>query len=303
MDGIKKDQINLREILRTCRSILEDLNENSLLTMLREQSKNFDSALRLIEKYFSVAENVLDMDKADLGIKTATIFLISLWSKIGQGGTVLDLTKDDWKDILGRAAENAATIDPQEYSLKVFNLYRRAIAFAIEPMRANASQSVIDRMEEIVSLMEDYDESLRTGTVSEVTFIEENLWLSLEAVFLVMTDRMSHKLLPEERKELVEAASALVFQKYRYRHYEEELAVIDECLEYQSNLDKKLSERVNAYIDAMKDELDEFDALVEKAFNTSDFQAAFRGSVELAGSLDAAGILQTQADVDDYFMS
>lgn len=303
MDSIKKDQINLREILRICRSTLEDLNENSLLTMLREQSKNFDSALKLIEKYFSLAENVLDKDKADLGIKTATIFLISLWSKIGQGGTVLDLTKDDWKDILRRAAENAATIDPQEYSLKVFNLYRRAIAFAIEPMRVNASQSVINRMEEIVSLMENYDESLRSGTVSEATFIEENLWLSLEAVFLVMTDRMSHKQLPEERKELVEAASALVFQKYRYRHYEEELAVIDECLEYQSNLDKKLSERVNAYIDAMKDELDEFDALVEKAFNTSDYRAAFRGSIELAESLGAKDILQVQADVDDYFIS
>lgn len=303
MDGIKKDQINLREILRICRTTLEDLNENSLLAMLREQSKNFDSALQFIEKYLSVAENVLDRDKADLGIKTATIFLISLWSKIGQGGTVSDLTKDDWKDILRRAAENAATIDPQEYSLKVFDLYRRSIAFAIEPMRANASQSVIDRMEEIVSIMGDYDEALKTGDMSEVTFIEENLWLSLEAVFLVMTDRMSHKLLPEERRELAEATGALVFQKFRYRHYEEELAVIDECLEYQSNLDKKLSERVNAYIDAMKDELDEFDALAEKAFNTSDYRAAFRGSIELAESLGAKDILQVQADVDDYFIS
>ena len=53
---------------------------------------------------------------------------------------------------------------------------------------------------------------------------------------------MSHSLLPEERRELAEAVSALVFQKIRLSHYDKELAAIDECLEYQKMLDQKLTE-------------------------------------------------------------
>lgn len=298
-----KVKIDLRVILHRCRCTLDNLNENSLLEMLREQNQKFDNALNLIEKYLSAAENVLDQDKAELGIKTATIFLISLWAKLRQGRTISELTNDDWKDILGKSSENAAMIDPQKYTLMVFDLYRRSIAFAIKPMSENASQSAISRMREIVSLMEDYDEALRKGDIIETTFIEENLWLSLEAVFIVLTDRMSYKLLPEERMELVEAASTLVFQKLRYSHYDMELAAIDECLDYQAKLDRRLTEQVNTYREALREELDEFDVLVEKAFSTSDFRAAFHGSRDLAELLRAEDILQSQADIDDYFIS
>lgn len=290
-------------MLQICRSTLNDLNSNTIFIALREQNNNFNNALNSIEKYLPAAENVLDQDKADLGIKTATMFLIGVWSKLKQGGSVSELTKDDWNSIMGAAAENAAMIDPRDYSMMVFDLYRRSIAFAIDPMRENASESVISRLEEIVSLMEGYNEDLETGDMPEIKYIEENLWLSLEAVFLVMADRMSHTLLPEKRRELSEAISALVFQKFRYSHYEEELAVLDECIEYQAKLDQRLTERVNAYVDALKDELDEFDAMVENAFNATDFQAAFRGSIDLAESFGAENILRTQKDVDDFFLS
>lgn len=302
MNENNKNQLNMREMLQLCRNTLDSLSSNSFVEVLRGQNSSFNNALNFIEKYLPVAENVMDQDKSDLSIKTATIFLISLWSKLKQGGSLSELNKDDWNNTLGHAAENAAMIDPKDYSLMVFDLYRRSIAYAIDPMRANASESVISRLEEIVALMDGYAEALDAGDMPETKFIEENLWLSLEAVFLVLTDRMSHTLLPEKRQELAEAVSALVFQKIRYSHYDEELSVINECLEYQAELDQKLTERVNAYKDALNDELDEFDMLVEKAFNTSDFQMAFRGSINLAKSLGADELLQTEQDIDDYFI-
>ena len=302
MNDNNKAQITLREILQLCRSTLNDLNSNTIFAALREQNSNFNNALISIEKYLPAAENVLDQDKYDLSIKTATIFLINLWSKLRQGGSVAELTKEDWNNVLATSAKDAATINPKDYSRKVFDLYKKSIAFAIDPMRENASETVINRLEEIVSLMEDYAEGLEAGDMPETKFIEENLWLSLEAVFLVMTDRMSHSLLPEKRRELAEAISALVFQRFRYSHYEEELAVIDKCFEYQAQLDQRLTEQVNAYIDALNDELDEFDELVEKAFNSSNFQVAFRGSIGLAESVGVKGVLLTKEDIDDYFM-
>lgn len=302
MDSNNKAQITLREILQFCKSSLNDLNSNNIFVALREQNSNFNNALNSIEKYLPAAENILDQDKTNLSIKSAMIFLISLWSKLKHGCSVADLTKDDWNSIMVAAAENTAMIDPKDYSMMVFDLYRKSIAFAIDPMRENASETAINRLEEIVSLMEENSEALETGSMPETKFIEENLWLSLEAVFLVMTDRMSHTLLPEERRELAESVGTLIFQKIRYSHYEEELSVIDECINHQAELDQRLKERINAYIDSLNDELDEFDELVEKAFDTSNFQAALRGSIGLAESVGAKGILLTKEDIDDYFM-
>ena len=296
-------QINLKDILQFCRTAVNELNSSSIVSALREQNERFDKALGTVERILPAAENVLEQGAADVGIKAATIFVISLWSKIRHGASVDDLSKDDWNNIIGNIYENAAVIDPQEYSLLVFDLYRRSIAFAIEPMKPNASPTAVSRLEEIVSLMEEYADELRSGAMSETKFIEENLYLSLEAVFLVMTDRMSFTLLAEERRELAVAVSALIFQKIRYSHYDKELAVVNKCLEYQGELDQRLEERVNAYIDSLKNDLDEFDALVDKAFDTSDYRIAFRGSISLAETIGADGILQTKQDIEDYFLS
>ena len=297
------NQISMRDILQLCRGVIGGLNSNTIVAALREQNVRFDKALNMVEKILPAAERVLDQDIPDVSMKAATIFLISLWSRLKKEISVDKLTKEDWGKILNNALDKAENIDPQDFSLQVFDLYKRSIAYAIEPMRDNASPSVISRLEEIVSLMEEYAENLGSGIMPETKFIEENLWLSLEAVFLVLTDRMNYQLIPEKRRELAEAMEALIFQRFRYSHYEKELAAIDACLEYQAKLDQKLTEQVNAYIDALNEELDTFDALVERAFDTKDFHAAFSGSVNLAKTLGAEEILQTQSDVDDYFLS
>ena len=293
--------INLREMLQYCNSLIDELNNNSIAAFLRKQNKNFDQALNTVEKVLFVAEIVMDQDADGVGVRAATMFLLALWSRLKQGESAGDLTQEDWNEILRMVYDKAVTIDPIDYTLLVFDTYRRSIAFAIMQMRSNASPDVLSGLEEIVSLMDAYAEDLRTEEMSEAAFIEENLWLSLEAIFLVMTDRMN-LMLPEDRRELAEAIGALAFQKFRYSHYEKELAAIDACLGYQDELDKRLTEEVNEYIAALKNELDEFDSLVEQAFNTSDFRLAFKGSVDLAESLGAEGILKTQQEIDDYFM-
>ena len=303
MDDNHNNQINLKEMLQYCRGVIDNLNSNSFVTTLLKQNENYSKALDIIEKLLPAAENVLDQGVDDISIRAATMFLIGLWSKLRQGGSVDGLTKDDWNNVLNNVYEQAAAIDPKDYSLKVFDLYRRSIEFAIDPMRGNASPSTIERLEEIVALMESYADALETDVMPEVKYIEENLWLSLEAVFLVLTDRMNHQLIPEERWELAEAIGALTFQKFRYSFYEKELDAVNECLEYQSKLDQRLKEKLNAYIDALRAELDEFDVLMGKAFDTTDFQAAFRESADLARTLGAEDILQTQQDVDDFFLS
>ena len=298
-----RNQINLKDMVQYCRDTVDDLNNNTLVAVLREQDENYGKALDLIEKLLPATENVLDQDTKEVSIRAATMFLIGLWSKLKQGDSVSDLTKDEWNNILGDAYEQVAVIDPKDYSLKVFDLYRKSIEFASEPMRPNASPAAVKRLEEIVSLMGEYAKDLEEGAMPETKYIEENLWLSLEAVFTVMTDRLNFRLIPEKKRELAEAVGALAFQRLRLSIYEKELDAINECLDQQSQLDQKLTEQVNAYIDALRDELDEFDALEEKAFDTADFQSAFRGSIDLAKLIGTEEIFQTQQDIDDYFLS
>lgn len=293
----------LKDAVRYCRHIVDDLGTNSIAIVLRNQNEAFDKALGIVEDLLPKAEKVLDQGLPDVGMRAATMFLIGLWSRLRQSDTEIKLSKDDVKGLFGDAYEQVEGMDPRDYTMLVFDLYKRSIAFAIEPMRPNASPDVIKRLEEIVSLMQSYSEGLESGAMPEAKYIEENTWLSLEAVFLVLTDKMSHSFVPAERRELTEAAGALVFQRFRSDLYEKELAAIDECLRHQADLDKNLAEQVNAYIDALNDELDEFDAMVEKAFDASDFQTAFRGSIALANSLGADEILRSQKDVDDYFLS
>ena len=293
--------IDLRGALQYCKDIIEKLDNNTVVAVLREQNEYFGKALDTVEKLIPAAENVIYQDADDIGIQAATAFLISLWSKMRDEESVNDLTQDDWKNIICQVYEQAATIDPREYSRLVFNTYRRSIAFAIEPMRINASQEVIGRLDEIVALMDEYSDALDERTIDEAKYIEENMWLSLEAIFLVMTDRLSLRILPEERRELADALGALAFQKIRYSIYDKELSAIDECLAYQAKLDKRLSSQVDAYIDALRDELDEFDRLVDAAFS-SDFRTAFAGSASLAESLDAVDILRSTQDIDDFFL-
>lgn len=303
MNDTINDRINLREIMQLCRNAIDEINENSIVAVLRVQNEHFEKALELIERILPRAERMLNQDNDDIGIRAATMFIIGLWSRIRQGGSVADLNRADWYDLFGIVYEKTADIDPKDYSLLVFDLYKRSIAYSIEPMRYSASQSTIKRLEEIVSLMEEYAENLDSGDMPEVDFIEENLWLSLEAIFLVITDRMNYLLLPGERRELAEAVKTLLFQKFRYSLYEKEQAAIDACLEHQKNLDQKLTKQVNAYVDALRDELDEFDMMVERAFSTTDFREAFRGSIALGKHLGAEELLLNKHDVDEYFMS
>lgn len=303
MDKDKMLQNSLREILQFCRTTLDELDDYPIITVLRKQNDRFERAIGVVEECFSSAENLQDQDANDVGIRAATMFIIGIWSKLRHGVTVDDLTKDDWENIMGIVYEQATAIDPKDYSILVFDLYRKSIAYAIEPMRANASESVTNRLEEIVDLMATFTGDFESGAMTEVKYIEENLWLSLESVLLVMTDRMSHSLLSKERQEMAEAISALVFQKFRYSLYDKELKAINQCLEYQSKLDQRLAEQVNAYINALNSELDEFDVMVEKAFDTEDFHAAFCGSAVLAKAMGAEEILQTQQDVDEFFIS
>ena len=297
------NDINLKDIVQYCRQIVDELSANTIVAVLREQNEKVDGALGIVEKYLPMAEKIMDQEVSDISMRAATMFLIALWSRLRQGGSVADLKAEDWNELANRVYEQAMEMDPKDFTKLVFDLYRRSIAFAIEPMKMNASETTIARLEEIVSLMNSYSEDLDSGAMPEAKYIEENLWLSLEAVFLVLTDRMSFSHIPEERRELAEAISALVFQKIRFSIYDKELAAIDECLKHQSDLDKKLTEQVNAYIDALNNELDEFDAMVERAFDATDFQAAFRGSKDLAKALGAKDILKNQKDIDNYFMS
>ena len=293
-----EQKINLDNMIQACRSTIDQLNSNTLIGLLREQSVAFDRALDTLEQVFMVAEKVGSADKEEIGLKAATVFAMALYSKIGKGGSAKDLTEQEWKEIAEFTKDYAVIKDPKEFSLLVFKYYRDAIQFAIEPMRVNAAEETISRLEEIVAAMDDYSEQTRNEEMPETRYIEESLWLSLEAIFLVLSDRIGFG---KGKQELVNAAGALVFQQIRYRVYSEELVVVEHCLAEQAVIDAALKEQVDAYVAHLYQELDEFDALIDEAFS-ADFQTAFHGSVKLAQAMGEENVLKSVGEVDDFFL-
>ena len=289
---------NLDKIIQSCRKTVDGWNANTLVGMLREQNAAFEHALSTLEKVLLTAERVEDADREEISLKTATVFILAMFSRMKRGGTVDELTDENWKAIADFALDYAVIREPKEFSLLVFRYYRDAIQFVIEPMRVNAAEDTVARLEEIVQCMDANAELAESGELPEARYIEGSLWLSLEAIFLVLSDQIGFS---KGRQELANAAGALAFQSIRYRVYSEELAAVERCLEEQDVLDAALAEQVNEYIEHLNRELDDFDAMIAEAFS-QDHRVAFRGSANLARAMGENQVLETTEDVDDFFL-
>ena len=290
--------IEIKEAIALCRAKIKSVNSNNIVQYLCEENAAFDRVLNVLDQAFTVADEIGEQDKKGIGIKTATVFIMSVYAKIRNGQMVKEFTDADWKDIANIAAKYAVLVDPREYSILVFETYRASINFAIGYME-NSCESTIDRLKGIAEEMSLYAEQVRDESMTEAKYIEECLWLSLEAVILVLSDRIG---LNKSHHEFVVAVSSLLFQQLRFQIYSEELDVVEECLQEQQELDAALEHRVNEYIDRLNSELDYFDELVEEAFS-SDINTAFKGSMKLSEHTGAEDILKSTQAIDEYFMS
>ena len=252
------------------------------------------------EKLYELAEK--DDEKTLTGIKAGTIILLTVLKKMAQG-TAPDKFKDeDYADIAKAVSEYVVLMDDQEYSAFVFDLYAGYIDASVKVLSMRVDKK---RAESILTLSKELRKKsamLREGKISETVYIEDCLWISLEAMIKLLS-AYAGSLVGQEYIDLAQAVSMCAFEYGRLMLYKREQAILAEYIEKQYQLDEELTEKFEAFKAELKTESDRFNELVNRAFEPG-FRESLKSSVELA---KAAGVKQEEIldsveKIDSFFM-
>ena len=268
-----------------------------------------EKAFELFEKAQNVALALSNIgDQQDLTLtKIGTILSLNLFGLLLGGKNPKELTEEDWKGIANEVIDKAVLMDGQSYSVYIFDLYADYIDVSVKALESRMSgekrQKQLEDIRALAYEIREKKEQLLNGEIVEVSYTEDCLWISLDAMIKCLAAYLS-SFTGEEFGYLIMASSTLAFEYARLTLYRKEQALLDEYLQDQYLLDEQMQVKLDAFKRELEEESERFNALVAHAFDP-DFRSSLMGSVELAR---AAGvkedeILKTVDEVDDFFLS
>lgn len=235
--------------------------------------------------------------------KIYTIMTFSILKKFSTGKSPLSFIKDDWKDIANDVSEYAILIDDQEYVVFVFGMYEKYIRASLDYIRTFAKEKDVLAIETLADELCIKSEMLKNGDLEEVSYIEDCLWICLEAM-LKLLSAMSKLIRNDEYSELVQALALYAFEYGRFVLYRQEQLLIDELIQQQYEIDIALQEKFDQYIIKLEEEANYFYTLIDNAF-VPNFREQFLHSIVLAkvAGVDEREILNSVDDIDEFFMN
>lgn len=236
-------------------------------------------------------------------VKAVTVMTFALLKKFATGKSPSDLNNDDWKEIVNDVSEYAVLMEDHDYTKFIFRMYEKYIRFSAEQIKVYASEQSVTAIESLADELAEKGEQFENGQISEVIYIEECLWVCLEAIIKLIAVTAS-KVVPEEYAEFAQALAAYAFEYGRYMLYSREQAIINEYLEMQEELDRELEEKYERFIIDLEKQIEQFYVMIDNAF-ASDFRESFVSSIKLARAAGVAEeeILVTTDDIDDFFLN
>ena len=250
--------------------------------------------------YFALSEKQDEMGMT--GMKVVTILSFAILRKIADGKMPSELDGQDWKEIAAVVSEFAILSDDQQYSVFIFSLYEQYIRHSVIQIADVIPEKTAQAINAIADELHFKATALSSGHISEVTYIEDCLWISLEAMIklLACTAALSKD---ERLTDFAQALASYAFEYGRLMLYRRALEIVNQFIESQYQLDSELEEKYAAYLADLQKESEQFYMLVDNAF-APDFRDAFLHSILLA---KAAGvkeeeILTSAEDIDSFFL-
>lgn len=257
-----------------------------------------DSAQRVLFSVF-VGE---DSNRLRL-LKIGTVFQIFLVNTLASGKGPKDLSKEDWKNIAGQVAQYAIVKDGQSYSEFVFTMYADYIELSVKALRARkVSEENAASVQAIADEIRFQTEQLHNGEISEVDYVDQCLWLSLEAMIKCLSLSLTSFAGPEFNQ-LAQAITQLAFEYGRYTLYAREQAILQRYLDNQHVLDEQLQQEYDTYIAEVKRNAEKFRSLIDDAFSPN-LRESLENSVALAktAGVKEEELLKSVEEIDDFFM-
>ena len=282
-----------------------DLLNSSIDFFLNDKQADY------IKQALSVFENVQknltalaekDDEETLTGIKAGTVILLITLKKMTQGKMPNSFSKEDYADIAKAVSEYAVLMDDQDYSSFVFDLYAGYIEASVNILALRVDKNRADSILNLSNALRQKSAQLKEGTIPETTYIEDCLWISLEAMIKLLSAYIG-SIGGNEFADFSQAVSMVAFEYGRLMLYKREQALLTEYIDKQYQLDEELSAKFEAYKAELKADSVRFNELISKAFDP-DFSSSLKNSVELA---KAAGvpqeeILDSTDKIDSFFL-
>jgi len=265
---------------------------------------NLEKGLHAIESVQEGVVELAELKDADqlTRIKAGTVLTLALLKKMKDGKDIRKLPLDEWKEIADAVSDYAVKMDGQEYSAFVFLLYAQYIEESAECLKKRVSE---EKTEKVLGLAEEIrtkTEQLRQGTIAEVPYTEDCLWICLDAMVKLLS-LYAGSYTGEQAAEFIENASALAFEYGRYTLYKQEQELVAEYLRKQKVINEELKQKLEAYNKLLQEKEQQFRVLIKDAF-APEARKNMISSVQLAraAGVDEKQILDTVEKVDEFFL-
>ncbi len=236
-------------------------------------------------------------------LKIGTVFQLFLIDTLASGKKASELTDDDWKNIAAQVSRNAILEEDQCYSEFVFSRYADYIRVSAKVISKNTPEETTNAITALADEIEALGDQLHIEVITETKYVEECLWLSLEAMVKLLSASLGAHM-GEELSKLTQAVSQLAFEYGRYVLYAKEQALLEAYLKNQRVLDDQLQQQYDAFLQELQENAAQFQSLIDKAFS-SDIHEALMHSATLAGAsgVNEEEVLNSIEDIDSYFMA
>ena len=256
-----------------------------------------------VDIFKNVQENLLALYSKDdstslSAVKIGTVLILSVFDKYQSGKKINEFTTDDWKEIAEKVSAGAIKKDAKGYSKFVFDLYRDYISVSLAVIPEDKRPAIKRLSEEL----ENKTRSLESDEIQEAKYIEDCMWISLEAMLKLVSAFLTR--IPGGKfTEKAEAIASFAFEYARYKLYKQEQELLTQYIENQYVLDELIKNQFEAFKKALTAKSEEFKALVAGAYDP-DIRTALQNTASIARSVGVPerDILDTTEKIDDYFL-
>ena len=235
-------------------------------------------------------------------LKIGTVFQIFLVDKLASGADPKKMKPEEWGSIARKVSQYAVLEEGQSYSDFVFSLYADYIDLSAKGLSKFISEETLASIMSISSDIRSRTELLREEAISESAYVDDCLWLSLEAMVKLLSSSLT-MLIGAEYSRLAQAVSQLAFEYGRYVLYAKEQAILTAYIKNQYVLDELLRQQYDAFRAELAEQAERFNQLIEQAFS-SNIRESLMQSAELAraAGVREEDILTSVKDIDAFFM-
>ena len=266
--------------------------------------EKFKKAMTIVQKVqgnIAALKGNENSDKTNI-IKTGTTLTVAILQKVEKGQFPTDFTLDDWEEVVDHVSEYAVDADETTYSAYVFMFYSWFINKSLERIEYSISEEKQAAILQLSDEIKAKTKQLANEEIKEVDYIDECLWICLEAMIKLLSGTIDAAL-GFDKNQVVEAAMMLGMEYGRFFLYKRENDLVTEQLKNQEILDVELAMQYDQYIADLNAQAAQFETFIDIAFEPG-FGEILINSVNLAraAGVEESEILKTTQDVDDYFM-